>query len=617
MAKLKDTEVTGSLVASGSIKSNTPGASLASVGTVKLNDSITNTSTTEAATPSAVKKVKDITDSLNSKVDSTKSELNTTINNKEKDLASKIASTKTELEGLISKKENAFSKNSAFNKNYETNAANFKVAGTAAPGALDTIARADHIHPLQTSVSGNAGSASKLATARKIELSGNVSGSANFDGTANISIPVVVANDSHNHTVLNSKNSGTILKDFGNGNVTVSAAKDASGVIGDLYIGYNTSSNFTKNVRLESPLNWKGGSVYIIDANGKVDWNVLKNIPSAAGLGALPLAGGTMTGKAHFNIATGSDAITIGGSARNAFIGKTTDQGGIGIGCDSSLLLFAGDNYTPLKDGIGLAAATTSEQVIIGADNIVRVITNMQDNYASSKEFSFGTNGRLTAPNDFYVGSNRVYHQGFKPTYSDVGALAAGGKAVDSAKLNGVVESEGSNASTLVKRTSSGDVNCRLVKSEYADQNTIGGAMAFRVNNSNDNFVRFCNSPSVIRNWLGAMVNNPSSIDMTKNGTISRINFNAQQNDPGYIEHYESNNTSRLRISVSDDIANGQDAFEIGSTSGSTWTPRFRVWTDGATEIVHPSRTWYEGGNIWSSSGPSGTAHKGALWIQV
>ena len=41
-------------------------------------------------------------------------------------------------------------KNSAFNKNYETNTANIKINGVAAVGTEDTIARADHIHPTDT-----------------------------------------------------------------------------------------------------------------------------------------------------------------------------------------------------------------------------------------------------------------------------------------------------------------------------------------------------------------------------------------------------------------------------------------------------------------------------------
>ena len=85
----------------------------------------------------------------------------------------------------------------------------------AAAGSSTDVARADHVHPLQTSVSGNAGTATKLAapvqingtdfdgsapittakwgTARKITLTGDATGEVTgVDGSADISIAVTV-----------------------------------------------------------------------------------------------------------------------------------------------------------------------------------------------------------------------------------------------------------------------------------------------------------------------------------------------------------------------------------------------------------------------------------------
>ena len=58
----------------------------------------------------------------------------------------------------------------------------------------------------QTTISGNAASATKLATARTISLGGDCSGSASFNGTANITITATVKDDSHNHTIANVDN---------------------------------------------------------------------------------------------------------------------------------------------------------------------------------------------------------------------------------------------------------------------------------------------------------------------------------------------------------------------------------------------------------------------------
>ena len=77
-------------------------------------------------------------------------------------------------------------------------------AGTASAGSASTVARSDHRHPLQTTVSGNAGSATKLATARTISLTGDATGSASFDGSANASIAATVKNHAHTDIPSNS-----------------------------------------------------------------------------------------------------------------------------------------------------------------------------------------------------------------------------------------------------------------------------------------------------------------------------------------------------------------------------------------------------------------------------
>lgn len=78
-----------------------------------------------------------------------------------------------------------------------------KANGTAAVGTATTVSRSDHVHPVQTSVSGNAGTATKLASAKTISLTGDVSGSVSFDGSDNVSITTTVADDSHNHVISN------------------------------------------------------------------------------------------------------------------------------------------------------------------------------------------------------------------------------------------------------------------------------------------------------------------------------------------------------------------------------------------------------------------------------
>jgi len=56
---------------------------------------------------------------------------------------------------------------------------------------------------INASITGTAAQADALTTARTISLAGDVAGAANFDGSANITITTVIADDSHNHTIAN------------------------------------------------------------------------------------------------------------------------------------------------------------------------------------------------------------------------------------------------------------------------------------------------------------------------------------------------------------------------------------------------------------------------------
>ena len=62
--------------------------------------------------------------------------------------------------------------------------------GTASAGTADKAARADHTHPQQTDISGNAETATKLAAPFTLALSGITATSANIDGSEDITISV-------------------------------------------------------------------------------------------------------------------------------------------------------------------------------------------------------------------------------------------------------------------------------------------------------------------------------------------------------------------------------------------------------------------------------------------
>ena len=68
---------------------------------------------------------------------------------------------------------------------------------------------------ITAALSGNASTATKLATSRTLSLTGDVTGSATFDGSANVAITATVANDSHAHAFSNLTGKPNTLVDYG------------------------------------------------------------------------------------------------------------------------------------------------------------------------------------------------------------------------------------------------------------------------------------------------------------------------------------------------------------------------------------------------------------------
>ncbi|MGL4639192.1 MAG: tail fiber domain-containing protein, partial [Shewanella sp.] len=91
---------------------------------------------------------------------------------------------------------------------------------------------------------------------------------------------------------------------------------------------------------------------------------------------------------------------------------------------------------------------------------------------------------------------------------ANVGAAAAShthtSSQVGLGNVPNTVHTTASTVNTVPVRDSAGDIITRLFRSEYANQATIGGAIAFRTNNSTDNYIRFCSDTAAIRNWIGA-----------------------------------------------------------------------------------------------------------------
>ena len=145
---------------------------------------------------------------------------------------------------------------------------------------------------------------------------------------------------------------------------------------------------------------------------------------------------------------------------------------------------------------------------------------------AANQPYTFGSN----AFNSTTIATNNnqlTNGAGYTTNIGDITSVGAGtyltGGGTSGAVTLDVVAQSGASGSTLMARDSAADTTVRLLRATYADQTTISGAMAFRVNNGTDNYTRYCSSPSAIRTWLGAGTSSTS-------GTVTSVSGTGTQN---------------------------------------------------------------------------------------
>jgi hypothetical protein len=91
--------------------------------------------------------------------------------------------------------------------------------------------------------------------------------------------------------------------------------------------------------------------------------------------------------------------------SNNGYLRRITNQGGVIMSADSSLVLHAGDRHDQEDADLGIDPTTTTEKLWLTADGEVKVITNWQDGIANAKTWTFKADGRLIAPDGTEVGS--------------------------------------------------------------------------------------------------------------------------------------------------------------------------------------------------------------------
>lgn len=174
---------------------NIPPAATTSVrGTVLLSSAVDSVSEALAATPKAVKTAYDKAVAVDTRLTSEVSTLQAADTATNQKLTSEVSRLEGEIAAHTPPDASLTTKgivqlNSAVNSNSEVLAATPKAVKTAYDKAEEALTAAN-------AAAANSASADKLTTARSITLTGPVTGTVDFDGSANVSIPTTVVSAS-------------------------------------------------------------------------------------------------------------------------------------------------------------------------------------------------------------------------------------------------------------------------------------------------------------------------------------------------------------------------------------------------------------------------------------
>lgn len=263
--------------------------------------------------------------------------------------------------------------------------ANTALAGTLGVAGNSTIGGTLGVTGAITgALTGNAATASKLATSRSITLQGDLTGVINFDGSQNVTATVGVNDDSHNHTQAN-----------------------VDGLVAALASINSTNSSQATSI---SSLN--------TSVNGKVA--TTRNITAGAGL----TGGGNLTTDRTISHADTSTQASVDNSGTTFIQDITLDTYGhiTSIGSASVPASFADGNYFNYGGTGGSAAVATTDAISIGEDaealsevsiaigyNATTVLNSSQYRPGS---IAIGMNTLTTGESSISIGSNAAGNGG-------------------------------------------------------------------------------------------------------------------------------------------------------------------------------------------------------------
>jgi hypothetical protein len=253
---------------------------------------------------------------------------------------------------------------------------------------------------LPSSINVNAATATRLETARTITLGGDLSGSASFDGSANITINASVDSESSVNSLTGTPNEVDVSASVGN--VTISLPET---------INANTTGNAATASALETARTIALGG----DLSGSVSFDGSSSVTITATIEPDSVALGTDTTGNYVASVSASDGIastgtgegasvsltnTDKGSSQNIFKTLETDNGVVSAGSNSASVTFAG--------GVGVSTSASDGVITITNEGVVDIsgTENEIEVSASVGSITVGLPDSVTITEDLHVGQD-------------------------------------------------------------------------------------------------------------------------------------------------------------------------------------------------------------------
>lgn len=280
----------------------------------------------------------------------------------------------------------------------------------------------------------NAVSASKLQTARTISLTGGATGSVSFDGSANVSLTVAVANDSHTHSDYVKKIGDTMSGNLTVPKVLLSAAQGteansvarrdfvestvtASGKgVKDLTIALPAGAPETGYIPVLFKTYGPSNSFVFIDTLSTEGWYPMNNCSFLGNVRASGWTDRRSYAVGQFTIYQESEraihSIHAPSEAENGFV------------------VYVETRAFPIRVRVDIETTVTAHATDVTFETSIFVVNGQVSGNTKTVVLANFDKGTGT-----YNGSNRVYDNGYNPTPEAVGALPVNGNAVTASRL--------------------------------------------------------------------------------------------------------------------------------------------------------------------------------------